>query len=280
MTVITPVSDGSCATILPGSPSSAASSVTTVWRLTVTTPLPVSMPWPVLFSRTFTSFSCARVVALIHSAWTRGRARMAAAVAVAGCRRALAIGSASCLRFSGSCCSSEPATSTLPYSWFTRYVESAVRTSLLWITCVLAFSQAWLSSICRSTQVVRMLTKPMMLAQTISAQIAILRRRPITNADDAAAGGAGLAIAEVIVSRAIVALGFRRRIIPTGGWGSGAGCGGDDRGDARAAAWAARHRESAADGLDAVAKPLQTEAVLLAGAAFAVVCDLDRQESL
>src|SRR4051794_33978164 len=228
------------------------------------------MPWPVLFSRTLTSLSWASVVALIQSCWTRGRARMAAAVAVAGCRRALAIGSASCLRFSGSCCSSEPATSTLPYSWFTRYVESALRTSLLWITCVLAFSQALLSSIWRSTQVVRMLTKPMTLAQTISVQTAIRRPRLSTCAEDAATGVAGVAIAEVIVPQAIVAPGVTSRIIPSGGWRSGGGRR-DDRGDSSSAAGGACDRERAPDCLYAVAEPLEPNTVLFSRAAAAVV---------
>src|SRR3954452_1983833 len=69
------------------------------------------------------------------------------------------------------------------------------------------------------------------------------------------------------------------RIIPSGGSRSGGGRG-DDRRDPRPAARAARDRERAADRLDAVAEPLEAHAVLLAGAAAAVVGDLDRQISL
>src|SRR3954452_207174 len=81
-------------------------------------------------------------------------------------------------------------------------------------------------------------------------------------------------------SRAIVTPEAGRRIIPSGGWASGAGGRRDDRGHPRPAARSARHRERAAHCLYAVAEPLEPEAVLLTGAAAAVVGDLDRQEPL
>src|SRR5207244_5139271 len=46
-----------------------------------------------------------------------------------------------------------------------------------WITWVLAVFQAWLSSICRLTHVVRIETSPITVATTTSVQTAARRRR-------------------------------------------------------------------------------------------------------
>ena len=56
MTVITPVFGGILASAEAGTPSSVPISVTSWLRSSVTTPLPVEIPWPVLFSSTLTSF--------------------------------------------------------------------------------------------------------------------------------------------------------------------------------------------------------------------------------
>ena len=125
----------------------------------MTTPLPVEMPWPVLSSSTFTSFSWAIALALMKS-FCDARPRRAGAVTpcVAGCSSAPASGGPSCLRFGGSRSESALPTSTFSYSWSTVYVAIAACTFGSWTIWVVALFQAVLSSICRFTQVVRIET--------------------------------------------------------------------------------------------------------------------------
>src|SRR5690242_20754002 len=118
-----------------------------------------------------------------------------------------------------------------------------------------------------------MLTKARIVAATISDQTAMRRRLLITLGVEAATGTAGLAIAELIVPNAMVAPEKGGRIIPSGGWSSGADRRGDDRGDSRASAGRARDAECAADRLNAVAEAQEPLAVLLACAAASVVDD-------
>jgi hypothetical protein len=117
--VIVPALFGSFASASGGIPSSVPTSTTISCTFSVTSPLPVEMPNPVLFSSTLTSFSWATVLALMNSCCTRGRVSRRATACCAGASSAPASGGPSRLRFGGSRCESACPTSMLSYSWLT-----------------------------------------------------------------------------------------------------------------------------------------------------------------
>ena len=114
----------------------------------------------------------------MKSCWTRGLASSWLIALVAGWRSAPASVPAIDLAPSGRRFSIAAATSTLSYSWLTRKIESAFRTSGSAITSALASLQALLSSTWRLTQSVEIPTTAISDATRMSVQIENRRHRP------------------------------------------------------------------------------------------------------
>ena len=161
-------------------------------RSTVTTPLPVSMPSPVLFSSTLTSCWCAKAVALIKICWTRALAEqevdrvgrgLAKSCRDRACER-LQVVRELLLELTGHV---DVVVELVDDVDRQRATDFRSRTS-----CALAFLNESLLSIWRLTQIVRIVISPISVATTISDHTAMLRPR-VSVPCGSAAGGAGRA---------------------------------------------------------------------------------------